>query len=80
MTGPPGWGLAGSVAAEQVAGVHLVGHVVQLVDEPVGDDDVAAPLELVEVAHHLGAVEPVVLELGLVDDDAAPRVGRGVRS
>src|SRR5512132_97937 len=58
-----------SVVAEQVARVDLVGDVLQLLDEAVGHDDVAAALELVEVAHDLRAVEPVVRELRLVDDD-----------
>src|SRR4051794_29480838 len=58
-----------SVVAEEVARVDLVLDVAQLVDEPVGHDDVAPALQLGEVADDLGAVEAVLVELGLVDDD-----------
>ena len=60
----------GSVAAEDVAGVHLAGHVVEALVVAVGDDGFGAALELVEAVHDLAAEEAgAVFERGFVDDD-----------
>ena len=52
------------VPAVDVAGVDLVGDVVERVGPAVGDDDVGALLELVEVVDDLGVVEVVSSSAG----------------
>ena len=57
------------VATEEVAGVDLVGHVVQAGVVAVGDDGLADRLELLQVADDLAAEERSAwLQGGLVDD------------
>src|SRR5690554_5041780 len=56
-TFPPRPSPSESIAAEQVAGVDLVGHVSQLLYHAVGEDHITLRLELGEIPDHPGAVE-----------------------
>ena len=55
------------VPLKQIAGIHLVHHVRELVAPAVGDDHVAAGLEGLQVVGHLGAEELRRVQRGLVD-------------
>lgn len=55
------------VPLKQIAGVHLVSHVRELVVPAVGHDHVAASLEGLRVVVHLGAEELRRVQRGLVD-------------
>ena len=55
------------VALEEIARVHLIRHVRELVAPAVGDDHVAAGLEGLQVVGHLGAEELRRVQRGLVD-------------
>ena len=62
--------IAGLVAAEEVARVHLFLHIVQLGVVAVGDDGLGLGFEGGEVVHYAAAEEGfAVLERGFVDDD-----------
>ena len=55
------------VPLKQIPRVHLVRHVRELVAPAVGDDNVAAGLEGLQVVGHLGAEELRRVQRGLVD-------------
>ena len=57
----------GLVPLKQIAGVHLVRHVRELVAPAVCHDNVAAGLEGLQVVGHLGAEELRRVQRGLVD-------------
>lgn len=58
-----------TVAAKQVAGVDLFGHIAQGWRLAVGNDDVAHALEFVQVAYHAGVEEMLVAQVRLVNHD-----------
>lgn len=60
--------VVGLVALEQVAGVDLVGHIVEVVVPTVGDDGVCLGLELGEIVGYGAAEEVGLVEGGLVND------------
>ena len=57
------------VSAEQIAGEHAVGHVLQVRGQPVRHDQVGARLERGQVADHLGPEELCVGKGGFKDHD-----------
>ena len=64
---PPSAGRSPLVLLKQIARVHLVRHVRELVAPAVGHDHVAAGLEGLQVVGHLGAEELRRVQRGLVD-------------
>ena len=57
------------VAAKEVAAVHLVSHILQIVGNAIGDDDLGHLLEPAEVIDHLRAEEIRLGQHRFIDDD-----------